>query len=511
MPRSRNSDYGTLRGSLAPERDSASIIEDVIVMIIVMALAAVMRLWKLGEWSFWADEIFTVQDAQRFPSLINVNPVVYIIVNYVTRSIGLSEWSARLGPCIIGIISVPALYWPARRMFNSKVAAIACLFLVFHPWHIFWSQNVRAYSLAFLFAGLSASLFYLALERDNSWLTFLSLLTMLISIASYTQTVLLIPALVVYVILIMLLPAGIPRGLNGKNLIIFFGPFILGLIFLLIPSVRNYIYSGWGLNQLGRSPLYIVFTLLYGLSIPMAVAAFVGGIHSFTYMHRGGLFMICYAVVPFIALLIISPFFNVAGYYLFFTMPAFLMLAAFCASELTESTARSSRILSIAVILIVLVSFFAQDYLYFNKENGGRPKWRAAFETLNSRMNAGDTLVISMPRIAQYYLKKPLITSSVGNPVMQLEDVKSRIGNLESLWKWEGRDIWFMLDELSLKSLDKDRSFREWVYANCRMIKEFPVYARVSDRSITLWHAAYEKPKAEIESEESFEFEEFTF
>ena len=153
----RQNGYST-RGRLASEKDIASALEEIIIMIILMALAAGIRFWKLGAWSFWADEVFSVQGAQN-SVLRQPNPIMYMIVRGFTDVFGVSEWSARLGSYIIGVLSVPFLYWPARKIFNSKVAMIACFFLVIHPWHIFWSQNARAYSLAFLFAGLSASLF----------------------------------------------------------------------------------------------------------------------------------------------------------------------------------------------------------------------------------------------------------------------------------------------------------------------------------------------------------------
>ena len=367
------------------------------------------------------------------------------------------------------------------------------------------------YSLAFVFAGLSASLFYLALERDSASLMVASLLTTLISIASYAQSLMLLPAFVGYLILIILLPAGIPRGVNGKNLAIFFIPFLLSLFLLLSTSVRSYVYSGWGLNQLGRSPIYIVFTLVYGLGIPIAVAAFLGGIHSIRYMSRGGLFLISYAVVPLLIVLIISPFLNIAGYYLFFTLPAYLLLAGLCASELVSAAPRGSKGLSVAVILIIVVALFAQDYLYFTVENGGRPKWREALQTLKGKVEADSVVVISMPRIAEYYFGRPGDSATTNVSLMQLEDVINRLGDLENVWQWKKRRVWFVLDELSLKSLDHDSRFRKWIYANCRIIQRYPVYARVSDRTITLWQLVQSARTTDNETHTTNELDYFTF
>ncbi len=494
MLQSNGSKYGTY--SSGSDRDIASTLEELIIMVIVMALATGTRLWKLGAWSFWADEVFSVQAAQslKFPDQMPGNPIMYMIVRFFIDTFGLSEWSARLGPCIIGIISVPLLYWPAKRMFNAKVGVIACVFLVIHPWHIYWSQNARAYSLAFLFGGLAAFTFYLGLERDKVGLMVLSVLLTLLSIFSQPQSVILLAALAGYVVFVIFFPAGMPRGFNGRNLITFFAPFILSLFVLLSPSVRGYLMGGWGVDQWGRSPLYLLFTLVYCLGIPISVAAFIGGIHSFIYMNRGGLFLICYAVIPLLTLLIISPFQNVHGYYLFFTAPAYLLLAALCASELIDSTARRSRIMSAAVIMIVVVGLISQDYLYFRVENGGRAKWREALQIVKNSIGNDDIVVISMPPIADHYLwgttSKPPPTDMTNDPstrVIQLKDAIRQLGSLEDQWRSRGQRVWFVLDQPRLTALDTENRFRDWVYSNCQLVKTFPVYARVMDRTINIW------------------------
>ena len=487
MARSRGSEYGAYRGRLAPERDFVGMLEETIIMIIFMAFATAIRLWKLGSWSFWADEVFLVQDAQSFPSVVTVNPVMYAVVRFFIDFLGISERSARLGPCIVGILSIPLVYWCGKKIFNASVGVIASAFLVIHPWHIFWSQNARAYSLAFFLAALSAALFYLALERDRVGLVIASLFVTLLSILSYLQTILLLPVFAGYIVLLVF-TAGIPKGLNGKNLIAFFGPLMLGLLLLISPSVRGYLISGWGANEWGRSPHYILFTLAYCLSVPVSVAAFVGGIHSLIYLNRGGLFLICYAVIPLLLLLAISPFLNVAGYYLFFTVPAHLLLAAFCASELARSASRGSKALSASVVLIVVVALVSQTYLYFMVENGGRPKWREAFQSVKNRSGPDDSLVVSMPRIAEYYLPgRGGGISSTNTSAMQLEDVIAKLATLESEWRWRNQRVWFVLDQPSLKVLDANHKFREWLYSNCRLVEEFPVYARVMDRTISVW------------------------
>ncbi|HGJ66849.1 TPA: hypothetical protein ENS27_15920 [bacterium] len=471
------------------KQDMASLFEEIVILLILIAIASVLRFWKLGEWSFWADEIFSVQDAQNFPESLTINPIIYAIIHWTTNTFGLNEWSARLGPCIIGIISLPFIYLIARRMFSAQVGVVSSLFLVFHPWHIYWSQNARAYSLVFFLAGISAYCFYEAIESNKLRYSILSLLLTMLSIASYLHCVLILPAFIIYVIILPFLPITLPKGLNKRILLTFFVPFILSLSVLFIPTVREYIYSGWGSNEWGRNALYILFTVGYSLGIPFTVASIIGIFHSFAYLNRGGIFLMCYAIVPLLCLLAISPFLNVAGYYLFFTMPAYLILAGLCASEAISFMARDSKVLSSAVVLILLIFLISQSYLYFFVENGGREKWKEAFQSISGKVEIDDTVVVPMPRVAEYYLQK--------QNLQQLEKVINSIEQSQNQWNENKQDVWFVIDEPSVQVLDPQHKFQDWLYTNCRLVKEFPVYARVMDRTVRIWYLDYIEPISE--------------
>ncbi len=474
----RSSDWQYNGGYVSREKDRINLIEETILIIILTAISALIRFWKLGTWSFWADEIFSVQDAMKFPDQLTINPLIYMLINKTIGIFGISEWSARFGPCIIGILSVPLIYWFAKGIFNAKTGIITASLLVFHPWHIFWSQNARAYSMSFLFAGLAGFLFFQAIERDSIGYIISAFLATLLAISAYMQSVLLLPAFLGYIIILLFLPVNMPKGLNGRNLIIFFGPFLIAAISLFLPSVRSYIYSGWGSNEWGRSYLYILFTIVYSVGVPLVTASFVSGLHCLAYLNRGGLFLICYCIIPLAILMIISPFLNVAGYYLFFTMPAYLILAGFCVSEVSTQMSRSTKALSSSLFLILIIFLISQNYLYFFKENGGREKWREAFNSISDANDRQSLIITITPRIAEYYIKR--------DDTIQLESVIQRLNVLQKQWA-EKKNVWFVLDEPSVNVLDPDHKFRDWLYDNCKLYKEFPVYARVMDRTISVW------------------------
>ena len=107
-------------------------------------------------------------------------------------------------------------------------------------------------------------------------------------------------------------------------------------------------------------------------------------------------------------------------------------------------------------------------------------------------------MVVSMPPIADHYLwgnageiPPAGVRSDPSTRVIQLKDAIRQLGSLEDQWRGKGQHVWFVLDQPRLTALDTDGRFREWVYSNCHLVKTFPVYARITDRTINVWSLKY--------------------
>ena len=374
-----------------------------VLLSIVVLFGAILRFWNLGHWSFWIDEVFTVRDAQNlsFDSWqVTPNPIPYLAVKLSILIVGNSEWGSRFIPCIVGIVSIPAVFGLGRTLFNWRIGILSGAFVACSSWHLFWAQNARYPVFTFFFAVLTAWFFYTSLERDSTLLTIGALVSCLCLILSHTLAVVIVPALATYAVICLLKKSNKKRWLN---LLIFFIPFAMPVLALTLPQVRGYLFSGWGRNVWQRSPLYIVLTLVQGVSIPVAVTAFFAPIT--TRFKRSTLFLLCYAGVPLILFLIASQLQNVAGYYLFWTIPAYFILAGVACERVWEATASASgNTLGILVPCVLLVTLLSQDYLYFKIENGGRPKWREAFEVVEAEKKPTDKVVLSEPEMGKYYL-----------------------------------------------------------------------------------------------------------
>ena len=268
----------------------------IVLLSVIVAFSAALRFWNLGQWSFWIDEVFTVRDAQNLSlnSLQSLpNPIPYLAVKLSILIGGDSEWGSRLIPCIVGIASIPVIFGLGRTLFNWQSGLLSSAFVACSSWHLFWAQNARYPVFTFFFAVLTAWCFYLSLERDSTLLMIGALACCFCLILSHTLAVVVVPALGVYAVLCLLEHSNKKRWVN---LLIFFIPFAMPVLALMFPPVHDYLFSGWGRNEWQRSPLYIVLTLVEGVSVPIAVAAFFGFVA--IPFNKSTRFLFCYAGVP---------------------------------------------------------------------------------------------------------------------------------------------------------------------------------------------------------------------
>ena len=451
----------------------------------ILLVGIFLRFYHLGTWSFWVDEVLTVLDAQRFSmEHFRINPIPYLAVNFSMSIAGANEWGARLIPCFAGIASIPLIFMIGRSMFNPRVGIFAATFVAFSSWHLLWSQNARHYIFTFFFAALAAWTFFIALERNRLRFIVVSLGASILLILCHMPSGMIVPAFAGY--LISLWRGKIfreqPAGLRPRNLIIFFLPLAAPLLLLTFPNFRDTLFSGWGLNEWARSPLYILFTVVHGLSVPVTVVAFFTALTR--PMNRAAWFLICYASIPLILLLIASYLFNVAGYYLFFTAPAYFLLVAIGCDRIwvTKQLPMMLRCILPGVIIITMLS---QDYIYFRIENGGRAKWREAFSTIQSDMRVGDLVVASIPQVGEYYLRE--------RETIAVKGVMEDIERFERIWKSKGQRVWFVLDAATLNVLDSSEQFRIWVRQRARLIRTLPVSARAKDRTINVYLTDFQK------------------
>ena len=451
--------------------------KEILVLIAVILFGGILRFFHLERWSFWIDEVLCVLDAQDFSfEQFQINPVPYIAVRLSISIFGLSEFGSRVIPAFVGIASILLIYSMGKSLISKHVGILSALFLATLNWHVYWSQNARAYVFTLFFALLATWFFYLAIEQNRARLMLVALASSIFLIASHTLSSMLIPALAVYSVGLRLSERKHFDRRYCFLLLIFFVPLGLPLVLLAFPGFQTYLFSGWGLNEWKRSPLYIISTLVYGLSVPVTVAALSETVTR--PIRRPQAFLLCYAGVPLILFLAFSQLLNVAGYYLFFTVPAYLILAASVCERIWVLRQISLPIRSTLPVVIIMV-MLSQNYIYFRLENGGRPKWKEAFGTIESKFQENDRIVLSVPQMGEYYVPKAKST--------YIKEMMNDLEGFEREIRLSGRRIWFLVDVEDFNIFDSDQRLRHWIRKNATYIKSHSAFSRYRDRSIHVY------------------------
>ncbi len=152
---------------------------DALILLLIVALAAFLRFYRLDFQSLWYDEAYTASvtapAAGGLPYIWSSGPVSYMpplhhTLVYLSRLLGEGEWFIRLPSVIAGILTIALVFLTGSYCFNRRVAAFASLIATVSTFHVYYSQEARAYSLLMLFS--IASTYYLlrALrEKRQAW------------------------------------------------------------------------------------------------------------------------------------------------------------------------------------------------------------------------------------------------------------------------------------------------------------------------------------------------------
>jgi len=136
--------------------------------LFILFTGILLRIININFNSFWIDELFSINMALKssIPDIIeecrnDVHPPLFnLILFFYVKIAGDSETASRLLSAVFGILSATGVYLLATALFNSKRAlAVMIMFSVAYL-PVYYSQEVRSYSLLLLLA-IFANYFFL--------------------------------------------------------------------------------------------------------------------------------------------------------------------------------------------------------------------------------------------------------------------------------------------------------------------------------------------------------------
>ena len=142
---------------------------DYILIGVIVAVAAVLRLWKLGQVPFMHDE-FSALLRTRFDNfhdfiqqgiMPDSHPIgVQMFLWGWVKLFGMNELWVKLPFALMGIGSVYLIYLIGRQWFNRKVGLFSAAFFAVSQFTVFYSQLARPYSAGLFFVLLMAYFWY---------------------------------------------------------------------------------------------------------------------------------------------------------------------------------------------------------------------------------------------------------------------------------------------------------------------------------------------------------------
>jgi uncharacterized membrane protein len=132
----------------------------VILIVIITAAGALLRFHHLSYNSLWLDEGATYELSRlslsgtwNSMSAGEFNPPLFYWIEHLMLCLGKSEFLLRLAPALLGTATIPLVYLLCRELCDESAGALSASIIAFSPFHIFYSQEARAYTtVTFLLA-----------------------------------------------------------------------------------------------------------------------------------------------------------------------------------------------------------------------------------------------------------------------------------------------------------------------------------------------------------------------
>lgn len=152
------------------------------VLLVIVILGLCLRLYRLDAQSVWGDEWPNVAhlqapDALTYARLIQLEypeqahaPLFYFVNYYWAKWVGTDVYRLRLLPVFLGLLAIPLIYMLGKLVHSPFAGLVAALCFALSPQHIWYSQEIRPYSLLTPIAVLSTyALLRATREEKRRW------------------------------------------------------------------------------------------------------------------------------------------------------------------------------------------------------------------------------------------------------------------------------------------------------------------------------------------------------
>jgi len=141
----------------------------------VTLLGAALRLYHIDYQSLWYDELHSIIPTDPNNSLSSIieysktdqPPLFFIYIHYVFVLFGYNELVGRIASAFLGLLGILGIYLLGKECEGKTAGLFAALLTAVSYYHIYYSQELRFYSMSFLFSVLSYFFFIRAFKQNN--------------------------------------------------------------------------------------------------------------------------------------------------------------------------------------------------------------------------------------------------------------------------------------------------------------------------------------------------------
>jgi mannosyltransferase len=394
-------------------------------------LATALRLFRLGEKSFWLDEAISAVLARvdRHVFILAIfhrqaNMTLYYLLLRGWTWLGSNEFVVRSLSVVAGVAAIPAIYVLGARLFGSRAGRLAALLLSVHAFHIRYSQEARAYSLTMLLAIVSSLFFVRAVERPShkNWAGYIVTSTLLVYAQVFGGWVLLAHG--VSLLLARRKVSWRQFALSAAAICFLISPlayclFLVSdrsqLAWLAAPSLQD-LYK-FGLDMTGDAGWLVL--LAYVVFLLVAVKALVMRPQPVTAETWKYWFALLWLLLPIALVLAISLHWSAfEPRFLIVCLPPLILLAADALSQI------HGGVLFSATLMILLGLSLNGTYSYHRARADAQhtDDWRDATRYVLSHAEAGDAVLFSYSEEKLAFDEYQWLLRAAGSPLHEFPE-----------------------------------------------------------------------------------------
>lgn len=379
-------------------------------LFLILLLAFLIRLINLNQ-SLWLDEAISATTVEKYDVVQILTkfiggdvhpPLYYLVLDIWSNFFGFSEVSLRMPSIIFAILTCLFIYKIGKKITTEKISQVAALLFALNPLSIYYSQEVRMYSMTTFLATLAIY----GLVSKKNWLFIVGFTG-----ALYTDY---LPILMLPIFLVTNFKSAlISLLLFVPWLPVFFRQLSAGASLASLNPEWGNVVGGGNLKNLILTYVKFIFgrVSLENKILYAVISAVVGLEYFFILIKAKNKILWAWLLVPIILGFIISLRVPIFGYHRFlFVVPAFCLLLALGAKRSV------SRITFVTVISFMSIIFFNLNPSFHRED------WRSAINYIEQ--NPGTVIMPSRAQAAPiYYYAPSLIVQDKENLNLRTKNV----------------------------------------------------------------------------------------